>query len=87
MTLIGMLVWLVLGAIAGWVASYIMQDGGLSLTGNIGVGILGAFIGGWVFSLVGVDDGGIVWTLITAVAGAIILLVVLGSMRKPTRSE
>ena len=71
--------WLVIGAIAGWLASNIMTGGGLGLVGNIVVGIIGAAIAGWLFPFFWVPIGGpFIGAVINAVIGAIILLFVLG---------
>ena len=71
-------VWLVLGLVAGWLASLLMGAGGYGLIGDIVVGVLGAFLGGWLSSqLLGLDVTGLNLTsLAIAVVGAIILIVV-----------
>ena len=78
------LAWLVVGAIAGWLAGLLVKgDEGLGVIGHIVLGLLGALIGGYVVSLVTNNDpmDGVfdVSTLVTAVIGAVVL-VVLGSM-------
>ena len=47
----GLIAFLIIGAIAGWLAGILMKGGGFGLLGNMVVGVIGAFIGGWVFSL------------------------------------
>ena len=80
MSIIG---WIIIGALAGFLAEKIMKrDHGL-LT-NIVVGIVGGVIGGWLLSLVGLGSGGWIWTLITAVIGACLLLWVVGAIRSKT---
>lgn len=80
MSIIG---WIIIGAIAGFLAEKIMKrDHGL-LT-NIVVGIVGGVIGGSLLSLVGLGGGGWIWTLITAVIGACLLLWVVGAIRSKT---
>jgi uncharacterized membrane protein YeaQ/YmgE (transglycosylase-associated protein family) len=75
--------WLVIGAIAGWLASNIITGGGLGLIGNIVVGIIGAFIAGWLFPFLWVPIGGpFIGTIINAVIGSIILLLVLGLLKR-----
>lgn len=75
------LAWIILGGIAGWIASMIagnnQQQG---LIGNIFVGIVGAFIGGFLVNLVGGEGitGFNLWSLIVAVAGATLLLLIFG---------
>jgi len=66
--------WLIIGALAGWIAGNLMRGGGFGLLGNIVVGIVGAVIGGWVFGLLGISAGGTIGSLITAVVGACVLL-------------
>lgn len=74
--------WLLLGAIAGWAAGKIMRGGGFGLIGNIVIGIIGGAIGGWVFGLLGLSFGGFIGSLVTAVVGAVILLYVGRLIRK-----
>jgi uncharacterized membrane protein YeaQ/YmgE (transglycosylase-associated protein family) len=77
-----LLSFLIIGAIAGWIAGKLMQGGGFGILGNIVVGVLGALIGGFVFDTVGVSSGGLVGSLVTAVVGAAILLFVVGLFKK-----
>ena len=68
-------IWLVVGAIAGWLASIIVKGGGLGLIGDIIVGLIGAVIGGSLMSALGISIGdGLVPAIIDAVIGAVILL-------------
>ncbi|PQA27309.1 GlsB/YeaQ/YmgE family stress response membrane protein [Amnimonas aquatica] len=69
---------LLIGAIAGWLAGLIMKGGGFGLIGNIVVGILGSVVGGFLFQSVGVSAGG----LVTATIGAIVLLFVVNILKK-----
>ncbi len=83
MTIATLIVWLVIGGIAGWLAGLIVKGYGFGLVGNIVVGILGAFIAGWLLPRIGfVLVGGVIAGIIYAVIGAIILLVVIGLIRK-----
>lgn len=79
----GILVWIIFGAIAGWLAHLITGRGG-GLIVNIVVGIVGAFIGGFIMSLLG--GGGVsgfnLYSLFVAVLGAVVLLVVLGLIKR-----
>jgi uncharacterized membrane protein YeaQ/YmgE (transglycosylase-associated protein family) len=66
--------WLVVGLIAGFLAGLVMR-GGLGIVGDIIAGIIGAFIGGWVFSLLGISvGGGLIGSIIVAFVGACILI-------------
>jgi uncharacterized membrane protein YeaQ/YmgE (transglycosylase-associated protein family) len=78
-----LLVWLVVGALAGWLAGVIVKGGGFGLIGDIVVGILGAFIGGWLFPKLGfVLATGIVGVILTATIGAVLLLLVVRLVRR-----
>lgn len=69
--------WLVVGLIAGVLASLVMR-GGFGILGDIIAGIIGAFIGGWLFGLLGVSaGGGLVGSIIVAFVGACILIAIL----------
>ena len=75
MDLNSLLIFLLIGAIAGWLAGLIMKGFGFGLIGNIVVGIIGAVIGGYLFGALGVSaGGGLAGSLVTAVVGAVILL-------------
>jgi len=70
----GIIGWIIIGAIAGWLAGLIMGGGGYGLIGDIIVGIIGAFIGGLILSFFNIGANNWWETLITAVIGAIILI-------------
>lgn len=73
----GIITWIIIGAIAGALAKLIMpgdDPGGIIVT--ILLGIVGAFVGGFLTSLVGIGSGGFIWTIIVATVGAIILLAI-----------
>jgi uncharacterized membrane protein YeaQ/YmgE (transglycosylase-associated protein family) len=78
MTLSTLLLWAVIGLIAGWLASAVV-GGGYGVVGDIIVGVVGAFIGGFIFSQFGitVPFGGIAGTIFVAFIGAIALLILL----------
>jgi uncharacterized membrane protein YeaQ/YmgE (transglycosylase-associated protein family) len=77
-----LLSFLIIGAIAGWIAGKLMRGGGFGILGNMVLGVLGAVIGGFVFGMVGVTAGGLMGSLVTAVIGAAILLFVVGLFKK-----
>jgi len=80
-----LVIWLVIGAIAGWLAGLIVTGYGLGLIGNIVVGIVGAVIAGWLLPSIGfVLVGGIFAAIVNAVIGAVILLLVIGLLKKAT---
>ena len=78
-----LLVFLIIGAIAGWLAGLLVKGFGFGLIGNIVVGVVGAFIAGWLFPRLGVSLGsGIVASIIHATIGAVILLVLLRVVKR-----
>ncbi len=83
MDLVGLLIWLALGAIAGFIAGQIMKGGGFGILGNIIVGIIGSFLGGFLFNSLGMSaGGGYLGSIITAVIGAVVLLFIVGLVKK-----
>lgn len=78
----GWLWWIIIGAVAGWLAGTLMRGGGFGFIVNVLVGIAGAVIGGWVFGLLGIATGGIIGSLITALVGAIVLLWIISLFRR-----
>lgn len=83
MSLETLLIWLLIGAIAGWLAGIIVKGYGFGLVGNIVVGILGAFIGGWLFGALGIGAGyGIVSAILGATVGAVVLLLIIRVVRR-----
>jgi uncharacterized membrane protein YeaQ/YmgE (transglycosylase-associated protein family) len=78
----GLLVILLVGLIAGWLAGEIVAGGGFGLIGDIAIGIVGAFIGSWLLPHLGIHIGaGLVNMIIVATIGAIVLLVILSFLR------
>ena len=77
-----LIIFLVIGALAGWLAGVIMKGGGFGLIGNIAVGVVGAFLGGWLLPKLGVSIGGDFGGFITAVIGAVILLFIVRLIKK-----
>jgi len=86
MDLTSIIVWVLLGAVAGWIAGQIMKGSGFGTAGNIVVGIAGSFIGGWLAGKLGiagaVTGGFSIASIITAVIGASVLLFVIGLIKK-----
>lgn len=78
-----LLVFLIIGAIAGWLAGVLVKGFGFGLLGNIVVGIVGAFIAGWLFPRLGISLGtGIIAAIIHATIGAVILLVLIRLIKR-----
>ena len=83
MSAYGIIVWLIIGAIAGWIAGALVKGGGFGLIGDIVVGIIGAVIGGWLAGALGISIGsGLIASIITAVIGAIILLIIVRAIKR-----
>ena len=82
MNLQSLVLFLVIGLVAGWLASRIMRGGGFGLVGDLIVGVIGAFLGGWLFNLLGISLGGILGALVTALIGAIVLLYLLRLIKR-----
>jgi uncharacterized membrane protein YeaQ/YmgE (transglycosylase-associated protein family) len=75
--------WLIVGAIAGWIAGKVVRGGGFGLLGNIVVGIIGAVVAGWLLPQLGIALGfGIIRAIINAAIGAIIVLVIVSLVRR-----
>jgi uncharacterized membrane protein YeaQ/YmgE (transglycosylase-associated protein family) len=81
------LTWLVVGLVAGVLASFVMGGTGYGLIGDIIVGIVGAFVGGWIFRQLGaaVPIGGLGGIILVAFIGAVVLLFILRVLRGATR--
>ncbi len=78
-----LLIWLLVGAVAGMLAGMIVKGGGFGLLGDIVVGIAGAFAGGWLLPRLGIDLGvGLVPVIASATIGAVVLLLVLRLIRR-----
>jgi uncharacterized membrane protein YeaQ/YmgE (transglycosylase-associated protein family) len=83
MAIESIIVWLIIGAVAGWIAGLIVKGYGFGLIGNIVVGIVGAFIAGWLLPRLGiVIGGGVIAEIINAVIGAVILLLIIGFIKR-----
>jgi uncharacterized membrane protein YeaQ/YmgE (transglycosylase-associated protein family) len=82
MTLTGLILFLLIGALAGWLAGVITKGSGFGVAGNILVGIVGAFLGGFCFRLLGIMAFGLLGQLIFAVLGALLFLWLLSFIRK-----
>jgi uncharacterized membrane protein YeaQ/YmgE (transglycosylase-associated protein family) len=77
----GIIAFLIIGIIAGWLAGKIIRGGGFGIIGNMAVGVVGAVIGGFIFSFVGITTGGWLGSIVTATVGALILLFLVGLIK------
>ena len=77
-TLESLIWWLIVGLIAGFLASVVMRGGGYGIVGDIIAGLIGAFIGGWLFGQLGINTGGgLLGSIIVAFIGACIFIALL----------
>jgi uncharacterized membrane protein YeaQ/YmgE (transglycosylase-associated protein family) len=85
MTIETFLIWIAIGLVAGWLASAVV-GGGYGVIGDIVVGVVGAFLGGFIFRglHIGVPFGGIPGTIFVAFIGAVVLLLLLRLIRRGT---
>ena len=78
-----LIIWLIVGGIAGWLAGMVVKGGGFGLIGDIVVGIVGAVIAGWLLPQLGiVIGGGLIGAIIDAFIGAVILLVIIRLIKR-----
>jgi uncharacterized membrane protein YeaQ/YmgE (transglycosylase-associated protein family) len=80
--LTNLLIFLAIGAVAGWLAGQILRGGGFGLLGNIVIGVVGSVVGGFVFGLLGIAAGGLIGSIVTATVGAVVLLYVVGLLKR-----
>ena len=78
----GLIGFLVIGLLAGWIANNLMKGAGMGLVGNLIVGVIGALLGGFLFGLLGLSSYGLVGSLVTAVVGACVLLWLISVIKK-----
>ncbi|MBT2300934.1 MULTISPECIES: GlsB/YeaQ/YmgE family stress response membrane protein [Variovorax] len=78
-----LLLFLVVGLVAGWLAGVLVKGGGFGLVGDLVVGVIGAFLGGLLFSSAGVSlGGGLVGSIVVATIGAIVLLLIVRLLKR-----
>lgn len=82
MDITSLLIFLAIGAVAGWLAGALMSGGGFGLLGDIVVGIIGALIGGVLFGALGISAGGLVGAIVTATVGAMVLIFILRLVKR-----
>jgi uncharacterized membrane protein YeaQ/YmgE (transglycosylase-associated protein family) len=76
------IIFLAIGAVAGWLAGNLMKGHGFGLLGNIIVGIIGSVIGGFTLGLLGITGAGIIGSIFTATVGAALLLFIVSLIKK-----
>ena len=78
----GLLIILLVGLVAGWLAGQLVAGGGFGLIGDIAIGIVGALIGSWMLPRLGIHIGsGLVSSMVVATIGAVVLLLIIGMLR------
>ncbi|KVU68322.1 hypothetical protein BGV52_04850 [Burkholderia ubonensis] len=78
-----LIVWLIVGGVAGWLAGLIVQGSGFGIVVDILVGVAGAVFGGWIASAIGVSfGGGMISSIIIAVVGSVVLLFLINLIRR-----
>ena len=82
MTVESLIMVLIIGGLAGWIAGLLVKGKGQGIVLNIVVGIVGAFLGTWIFGFFGIVAGGFLGQLVTAIVGAVVLLGLLALIRK-----
>ncbi len=76
-------IWLIIvGFVAGWAAGKIMKGGGYGVIADILLGIVGGMVGGWVVGLLGIGGGGLIWALLVAIFGAVLLIWITRLIKK-----
>jgi uncharacterized membrane protein YeaQ/YmgE (transglycosylase-associated protein family) len=79
----GILTWIVVGLIAGWLAGQVMKGGGYGVIVDIILGILGGILGGWIFGMLGIwHGGGLIGSIIVAFIGAVILVAITRLLKR-----
>ena len=79
----GILAWIVVGLIAGWLAGQLMKGGGYGMIADIILGLVGGLLGGWIFGKLGISAGsGMIGSIIVAFIGAVILVVITRLLKR-----
>ena len=82
MSIMSLVIFLLVGLAAGWIAGNIMKGRGFGIVGNMVVGVIGAVLGGVLFSIIGLSSTNIIGSLVTAVVGAVVLLFAISFIKK-----
>jgi uncharacterized membrane protein YeaQ/YmgE (transglycosylase-associated protein family) len=79
---VGIILSILIGCLAGFLAGKFMRGGGFGFLGNLVIGIIGGVLGGFLFSLLGIQGTGMIGSLVTATVGAVALLWIIGLLKK-----
>jgi uncharacterized membrane protein YeaQ/YmgE (transglycosylase-associated protein family) len=74
--------WIIIGLIAGWLAGKIMKGSGYGTLGDILLGMVGAIVGGWIMRLLGFLGGGLIYSIVVATLGAVLLIWLSRKLKK-----
>lgn len=77
-----LIILLLVGLIAGWLAGQLIRGRGFGMLLNIVIGVIGAYLGGVIFRFLGIGGGGTLWMIVSATAGAMVLVVFLNALRR-----
>lgn len=81
--LVALIIWIIVGGVAGWLASVVVRGGGMGLAGNVVLGIVGAIVAGFLFPALGLTlGGGILGAILAAMVGAILVLLVVRMIKR-----
>ena len=78
----GILYWVIVGLIAGWLTGKIMRGAGYGVIGDIVLGIVGGVVGGWIMQSLNIAGGGLIFSIVVAVLGAVILVVIVRALKR-----
>jgi uncharacterized membrane protein YeaQ/YmgE (transglycosylase-associated protein family) len=79
----GVVYWIVVGLVAGWLAGQVMKGGGYGMVADIVLGILGGIVGGWIFGMLGFGAGsGLIGSIIVAFVGAVVLVAITRAIKR-----
>ena len=80
--LAALIVMVIVGGIAGWLAALVVKGSGYGVAGNVVIGILGAVVAGWIFRLLGIGVSGLIGSILAAAFGAVVLLLVIRAIKR-----
>ena len=78
----GVIGWLIIGLLAGWIAGKVSRGHGFGCIANVLIGLIGSVLGGWIFTLLGLAAYGLIGQLVMATIGAIVLLLIVRAIKK-----
>ncbi|MGD8402685.1 MAG: GlsB/YeaQ/YmgE family stress response membrane protein [Anaerolineales bacterium] len=76
------LIWIITGIIAGWLAGMFVRGGGFGVIGDLIIGLIGGLLGGWLFGLMGVSASSWIGQVLVAAAGGVVLVLILRMLRR-----